>query len=87
MKRMSSGRLEKASDTLKKNHRRFMESRSFRLFLVKREWPSLVGDMLARESYPADFSGENADCPGDQFRLDAAAHDAPFPYSAAPFGK
>ena len=56
--RKSSGFLEKASDILKENHRRFMESDGFQYFLFRQKWPSFAGELLARESYIAGASGE-----------------------------
>ena len=56
--RKSSGYLEKASDILKENHRRFMESDGFQYFLFRQKWPSFAGELMARESYIAGASGE-----------------------------
>ena len=56
--RKSSGYLEKASDILKENHRRFMESDGFQYFLFRQKWPSFAGELLVRESYIAGASGE-----------------------------
>ena len=54
--RKSSGYLEKASDILKENHRRFMESDGFQYFLFRQKWPSFAGELLVRESYIAGAS-------------------------------
>ena len=56
--RKSSGYLEKASDILKENYLRFMESDGFQYFLFRQKWPSFAGELLVRESYIAGASGE-----------------------------